>query len=67
MTNLDNGCDCRTAVLRTFDELRRRQMNKTAALESRGSVPVPSPGHSCKGCIENRERMDPRLTTAWGL
>ena len=33
MTNLDNGCDCRTAVVRTFDELRRRNMNKTAALE----------------------------------
>jgi hypothetical protein len=38
MTNLDNGCDCRTAVVRTFDELRRRNMNKTAALESAAAV-----------------------------
>lgn len=34
----DNRCDCRTAVLRTFDELRKRQMSETAALESATAV-----------------------------
>jgi hypothetical protein len=33
-----NGCDCRTAVSRTFAELRSRQMSKTAALESAAEV-----------------------------
>ncbi|CAN0592953.1 unnamed protein product [Laminaria digitata] len=34
----ENGCDCRTAVLRTYDELRKRRMNETAALESAATV-----------------------------
>jgi hypothetical protein len=38
MTTSDNGCDCRTAVLRTFGELRKRNMSETAALESAAAV-----------------------------
>lgn len=34
----ESGCDCRTAVLRTFDELRKRNMSETAALESAAAV-----------------------------
>lgn len=34
----ESGCDCRTAVLRTFDELRKRNMSETAALESATAV-----------------------------
>lgn len=34
----ENECDCRTAVLRTFDELRKRNMSETAALESAAAV-----------------------------
>lgn len=34
----DNGCDCRTAVLRTYGELRKRKISETAALESAAAV-----------------------------
>lgn len=34
----ENECDCRTAVLRTFGELRKRNMSETAALESAAAV-----------------------------
>ena len=34
----ERGRDCRTAVLRTFDELRKRNMSETAALESAAAV-----------------------------
>ncbi|MGZ0245542.1 MAG: hypothetical protein ACKVH1_06125 [Alphaproteobacteria bacterium] len=30
----ENGCDCTTAVLRTFSDLRKRNMSETAALDS---------------------------------
>lgn len=38
MKIVESGCDCRTAVLRTFDELRKRNMSETAALESATAV-----------------------------
>lgn len=38
MTTSDNGCYCRTAVLRTFGELRKRNMSEKAALESAAEV-----------------------------
>ena len=38
MSNSENGCECRAAVLRTFGELRKRNMSETAALESAAEV-----------------------------
>lgn len=38
MTTSEKGCDCKTAVLRTFGELRKRNMSETAALESAAEV-----------------------------
>ena len=34
----ENNCDCRTAVVRAFGELRRRNMSQKAALESARAV-----------------------------
>tara|TARA_R110000868_G_scaffold29080_5_gene108319 strand:+ start:3880 stop:4077 length:198 start_codon:yes stop_codon:yes gene_type:complete len=34
----ENQCDCRTAVVRAFGELRKRNMSQKAALESARAV-----------------------------